>query len=146
VPVQGIGRNKLLDTFDDARGGGRVHEAMDIIAPRNTPVVAVEAGRIAKLFTSKQGGLTIYQFDPTETYAYYYAHLERYAPGLKEGDLVARGQLLGTVGTSGNAGSDNPHLHFAIFRLNEEKNWWQGTPINPFPVLGGERREERAAR
>ena len=146
VPVQGYGRDELLDTFDDARGGGRVHEAMDIIVPRNTPVVAVEAGRIAKLFTSDQGGLTIYQFDPTETYSYYYAHLERYAPGLKEGDQVARGQLLGYVGTSGNAGPDNPHLHFAIFKLNEEKNWWQGTPINPYQVLRGGSREERAAR
>jgi murein DD-endopeptidase MepM/ murein hydrolase activator NlpD len=146
VPVQGIGRDELLDTFDDTRGGGRVHEAMDIIAPRNTPVVAVEAGRIAKLFTSDQGGLTIYQFDPTETYTYYYAHLERYAPGLQEGDQVARGQVLGYVGTSGNAGPDNPHLHFAIFRLDEEKNWWQGTPVNPFQVLGGGSREQRAAR
>jgi murein DD-endopeptidase MepM/ murein hydrolase activator NlpD len=146
VPVQGYGRDKLLDTFDDARGGGRVHEAMDIIAPRNTPVVAVEAGRIAKLFTSDQGGLTIYQFDPTETYSYYYAHLERYAPDLKEGDQVARGQLLGYVGTSGNAGPDNPHLHFAIFQLGEEKNWWEGTPINPYQVLRRGSREERAAR
>lgn len=146
VPVQGIGQDQLLNTFDDARSEGRTHEAIDIIAPRNTPVVAVEAGRIAKLFASDRGGLTIYQFDPTETYSYYYAHLERYAPGLKEGDQVARGQLLGYVGTSGNAGPDNPHLHFAIFKLNEEKNWWQGTPVNPYQVLRGESRDERAAR
>ena len=146
VPVQGIRQDQLLNTFDDARSEGRVHEAIDIMAPRNTPVVAVEAGRIARLFTSDRGGLTIYQFDPTETYSYYYAHLERYAPGLEEGDQVARGQLLGYVGTSGNARPDNPHLHFAIFRLDEEKKWWEGSPINPFQVLGGESREERAAR
>lgn len=137
VPVQGIGREQLQNTFDDSRSEGRVHNAIDIIAPRDTPVLAVEDGRIAKLFSSAQGGLTIYQFDPTETYSYYYAHLERYAPGLKEGDRVSRGQVIGYVGTSGNAGPDNPHLHFAVFQLNEQKNWWEGTPVNPFNVLGG---------
>ena len=137
VPVQGIGREQLQNTFDDARSAGRVHEAIDIIAPRNTPVLAVEDGRIAKLFSSDLGGLTIYQYDSTETYSYYYAHLERYAPGLKEGDRVSRGQVIGYVGTSGNAGPDNPHLHFAIFQMNEEKNWWEGTPVNPFTVLRG---------
>lgn len=146
LPVQGIRQDQLLNTFDDARGEGRVHEAIDIMAPRNTPVVAVEAGRIAKLFASDRGGLTIYQFDPTETYSYYYAHLERYAPGLDEGDQVARGQLLGYVGSSGNAGPNNPHLHFAIFKLDEEKKWWKGTPVNPYQVLRGESGEERAAR
>lgn len=135
IPVQGVTREELLDTFDDARGGGRVHEAIDIMAPRDTPVLAVEGGRIVKLFSSAQGGLTLYQFDPTETYAYYYAHLERYVPGLKEGDVVARGQVIGHVGTSGNAGPDNPHLHFAMFRLNAQKNWWQGQAINPYPIL-----------
>lgn len=137
LPVQGIRPEQLLDTFDEARSEGRVHEAIDIIAPRNSPVLAVEGGKIAKLFTSKQGGLTIYQFDPTETYAYYYAHLERYADGVKEGTMLRRGQVLGYVGTSGNAGPDNPHLHFAIFRLTPEKRWWDGAPINPFTVLGG---------
>lgn len=144
VPVQGIARDKLQNTFDDARSEGRVHEAIDIIAPRNTPVLAVEDGRIAKLFSSDRGGLTIYQFDPTETYSYYYAHLERYAPGLKEGEKVARGQVIGFVGSTGNAGPDNPHLHFAIFRLDEAKNWWEGTPVNPFKILRGG--EERASR
>lgn len=137
LPVAGIQPQELQDTFDDARGGSRVHEAIDIIAPRNTPILAVEAGRVAKLFASDLGGLTIYQFDPTETYSYYYAHLERYAEGLDEGDQVRRGQVIGYVGSSGNAGPDNPHLHFAIFRLGADKRWWQGTPINPFPLLGG---------
>lgn len=137
LPVQGITPEKLQNTYDDARSGGRVHEAIDILAPRNTPVLAVEDGRVAKLFTSKQGGLTIYQFDPTETYAYYYAHLERYADGVKEGVVLRRGQLIGYVGTSGNAPPETPHLHFAIFRLTPEKRWWEGDPINPFAILGG---------
>lgn len=145
LPVQGIRPEQLQNTFDDSRSGGRVHEAIDIMAPRNTPVLAVEDGRIAKLFTSKQGGLTIYQFDPTETYAYYYAHLERYADGLKEGMILRRGQVVGYVGSSGNASPEGPHLHFAIFHLTPEKRWWEGAPVNPFPVLGG-RSSERAAR
>jgi len=135
VPVQGIRREALQDTFDDARSQGRVHDAIDIMAPRNTPVLAVEAGRIVKLFSSDRGGLTVYQFDPTESYSYYYAHLESYAPGLKEGDQVARGQVIGYVGTTGNASPDGPHLHFAINRLKPEKKWWEGDPINPYPVL-----------
>jgi len=137
LPVQGIRPEQLQNTFDDSRGSGRVHEAIDIMAPRNTPVLAVEDGKVAKLFTSKQGGLTIYQFDPSETYAYYYAHLERYADGLKEGMMLRRGQVVGYVGSSGNANPEGPHLHFAIFRLTPEKRWWEGAPVNPFPVLGG---------
>jgi len=135
LPVQGLTRDDLRDSFDDRRGGSRRHEALDILAPRNTPVLAVEDGRVAKLFSSKAGGLTVYQFDPTSTYAYYYAHLERYADGLKDGDHVQRGQVLGYVGTSGNAPADTPHLHFAIFRLTDEKRWWQGTAIDPYPIL-----------
>ena len=137
LPVAGVRPGDLHDTFAEARGSGRVHEAIDILAPRNTPVLAVEDGRVAKLFTSAQGGLTVYQFDPASTYAYYYAHLERYAPGLKEGDPLRRGQVLGYVGTSGNAPKDTPHLHFAIFRLGPEKHWWQGTAVNPYPFLHG---------
>lgn len=136
IPVQGITAEQLTGShFDDTRGGTRKHEALDILAPRHTPVLAVEAGTIARLFLSKAGGITIYQFDPTGTYAYYYAHLERYADGLREGQQVQRGQILGYVGTSGNAPKDTPHLHFAIFRLTDEKRWWEGTPIDPYEVL-----------
>jgi len=135
IPVQGIAADKLVRTYHDTRSGGREHEALDILAPRNTPIVAVEDGTIAKLFNSKAGGITIYQFDPDQQYSYYYAHLERYADGLKEGDLVHRGQVLGYVGTSGNAPKDTPHLHFAIFRLTSEKHWWEGTPIDPYDIL-----------
>jgi peptidoglycan LD-endopeptidase LytH len=146
IPVQGIGLGQVSDTFGDSRGGGsRSHEAMDIMAPRNTPVTAIDEGRIAKLFNSKQGGITIYQFDPTETYCYYYAHLERYADRLQEGQTVRRGEVIGYVGVSGNANPEGPHLHFAIFRLGPDKKWWEGTPINPYPLMGG-RGAERQAR
>jgi murein DD-endopeptidase MepM/ murein hydrolase activator NlpD len=117
------------------RGSSRRHEALDILAPRDTPVLAVEDGTVAKLFSSVPGGLTVYQFDPTSTYAYYYAHLARYAAGLKEGTPVARGQTIGYVGTTGNAPPETPHLHFAIFALTDEKRWWQGTAIDPYAVL-----------
>ena len=139
VPVQGVLPQALQDTFDDARSEGRIHDAIDIMAPRNTPVLAVEPGKIVKLFTSDKGGLTIYQYDPTETYSYYYAHLDHYAPGLAEGQQVARGQVIGYVGSTGNASPDAPHLHFAITRLNPQKEWWKGEAINPYPILRGGR-------
>jgi murein DD-endopeptidase MepM/ murein hydrolase activator NlpD len=135
LPVQGIKREELRDTFNEKRGASRRHEAIDILAPRNTPVFAVEDGEIAKLFVSAAGGITIYQFDPDEDYVYYYAHLERYAEGLEEGDDVKRGQIIGYVGTTGNAPRDTPHLHFAIFKMTDDKRWWQGTPIDPYSVL-----------
>ncbi|HET9368901.1 MAG TPA: M23 family metallopeptidase [Vicinamibacterales bacterium] len=134
IPVREIRRDQLRSSFHERRGAARQHEAMDILAPRHTPVLAVEDGTIAKLFHSKAGGITIYQFDPTSAYAYYYAHLERYAEELHEGDAVSRGQVIGYVGTSGNAPPNTPHLHFAIFKLTSDKRWWQGTPIDPFDV------------
>jgi peptidoglycan LD-endopeptidase LytH len=135
VPVEGVKRRELHDTFSETRGSNRAHEAIDIMAPPRTPVVAAQDGKIVKLFTSKAGGLTIYQFDPTETFCYYYAHLDGYADGIHEGQTVKRGQLIGYVGSTGNASADAPHLHFAIFRLTPEHQWWKGEPINPFPVL-----------
>ena len=135
LPVAGIHASQLTDTFNQARGSERKHEALDIMAARGTPVLAAVDGKVAKLFTSKQGGLTIYQFNPAATYAYYYAHLDRYAPGLVEGMQLRRGDLVGYVGSTGNANPDAPHLHFAIFQLGPEKRWWQGTPINPYPLL-----------
>ena len=134
IPVQGVTPDKLTDSFQQARTGHE-HDAIDILAPRNTPVRAVEDGTIAKLFLSKAGGTTIYQFDPSQEYCYYYAHLERYADGLRDGDHVTRGQVIGYVGTSGNAPKNTPHLHFAIYRLTPEKHWWEGTAIDPYSVL-----------
>lgn len=135
IPVSGISSNQLSDTFKDARGIGRVHDAIDIMAPKGTPVLAVNDGKVAKLFNSKQGGLTIYQFDPTNVHAYYYAHLDSYAAGIIEGKNLHRGELIGYVGSTGNANPEAPHLHFAIFVLGPEKKWWQGTAINPYPLL-----------
>lgn len=135
LPVAGVRRESLVDTYQDDRSGGRVHHALDIPAPRSTPVLAVEDGTVVKLFTSKLGGLTVYEFDPTQSYSYYYAHLDRYAEGLKEGDRLRKGQVVGYVGSTGDASPDAPHLHFEIVRLNPDRHWWQGTPIDPFLVF-----------
>lgn len=138
IPVQGVGATALQDTFNDARAQGRSHEAIDIMAPAGTPVLAVADGTVEKLFTSVAGGLTVYQFEPTGRYAYYYAHLQAYAPGLAERQALRRGDLIGYVGSTGNANPAAPHLHFAVFQLGPERRWWQGTAINPYPLLHGQ--------
>lgn len=136
VPVEGIPYAKLTDTFDQPRGQERHHEALDIMAPKGTPVRAAGDGKVVKLFESKPGGLTLYQFDPSEQHAYYYAHLDKYADGIKEGMMLKRGDLLGYVGVTGNSDPNAPHLHFAVVALTPEKQWWKGTPVNPYPLLG----------
>jgi murein DD-endopeptidase MepM/ murein hydrolase activator NlpD len=135
VPVEGMQLAQIKDTFDQPRGAERHHEALDIMAPKGTKVVAASDGKVVKLFTSKPGGLTVYQFDPTEKYAYYYAHLDRYADGLQEGATIKRGDTIGYVGVTGNSDPNAPHLHFAVFELTPEKQWWKGTPVNPYPLL-----------
>jgi murein DD-endopeptidase MepM/ murein hydrolase activator NlpD len=135
VPVPGTQPGQLRDMYNERRGASRAHEAIDILAPRGTPVVAVDDGTIAKLFLSKPGGLTVYHFDPQGRLAYYYAHLDRYAEGLKEGMAVRRGQVIGYVGVTGNAPPGAPHLHFAVFRLGPLKQWWRGEAVNPYPAL-----------
>ncbi len=135
VPVQGITREQLKDNFGEARGIGRTHGAIDILAARGTPVLASVDGTIRKLFTSNAGGLTIYQFDRDQRRVYYYAHLDRYADGVHEGLFVPQGTVIGYVGTSGNAPEGTPHLHFAIEDLPPTKEWWKGTPVNPYPLL-----------
>jgi len=134
MPVQGVPAAALRDTFFDGRPG-HLHEAIDIAALKGTPVYAVDDGKLAKLFTSVPGGLTLYQFDPQGRLAYYYAHLDRYAAGLREGMTLRRCDLLGYVGTSGNAAANVPHLHFAVFRLGPKRQWWKGTPVNPYVAL-----------
>ena len=141
-PVSGFDRSRLVDNFAEKRGD-HVHEAIDIPAPRGTPVVAVDDGPVQKLFVSRAGGNTVYQFDPTGTYAYYYAHLDAYAPGLAEGRMLRRGDPIGILGTSGNSPANAPHLHFTIFKLGPDKRWWEGTPINPFPLWALRRAAER---
>ncbi len=135
MPVAGVDPRALHDNFSETRSGTRLHEALDILAPRGTPVLAADAGAVRKLFTSVPGGLTVYEFDLEEGYCYYYAHLDRYAPGLHEGQLLRRGDLIGFVGTTGNAPKDTPHLHFAVSRLDPDKRWWTGTPVDPYPLL-----------
>jgi murein DD-endopeptidase MepM/ murein hydrolase activator NlpD len=137
IPVQGITAAQLTDTFTDARSQGRTHDAIDIMAASGTPVLAVADGRVEKLFSSERGGLTVYQFEPSGRFAYYYAHLDRYAEGLGEGQTLRRGQLIGYVGSTGNASADAPHLHFAVFALGPERHWWEGQAINPYPLLRG---------
>jgi len=135
LPLPGLKRADLRDTFDEGRANGKPHEATDIMAPRGTPVLAIGDGTVTKLFYSRFGGNTVYEFDPLETYCYYYAHLDRYAPGIREGMPVRKGDVLGYVGSTGDARPDAPHLHLAIYRLGPEKHWWQGTAINPYPLL-----------
>ncbi len=135
VPVDGVKYAQLTDNFDQPRGTERHHEALDIMAPSGTKVFAVADGKVVKLFNSKPGGLTVYEFDTTEKFAYYYAHLDRYAEGLKEGAAVKRGELIGYVGATGNASPAAPHLHFAVVELTPEKQWWKGTPLNPYPMM-----------
>ena len=134
IPVDGVSASELRDSFRGGRAG-HAHEAIDIAAARGTQVFAVDDGKLVKLFTSVPGGLTIYQFDPRGRFAYYYAHLDRYAAGVKEGMTLHRGDLIGYVGTTGNAPKDAPHLHFAVFRLGPERLWWKGDPVNPFDAL-----------
>jgi murein DD-endopeptidase MepM/ murein hydrolase activator NlpD len=144
LPVEGMDVALLRDGFAEARGP-RVHRALDILAPRGTRVLAVDDGILKKLFTSTGGGLTIYQFDPSETFCYYYAHLDAYAPFLEDGTVVRKGDVIGYVGTTGNAPPDTPHLHFTVFKLSPSRRWWEGSPINPYPLFaaaGDDRRAE----
>ena len=139
VPVQGIKPAQLSDTFTQARAGGaRSHDAIDIMAAEGTPVLSASDGTVEKLFFSDGGGgITVYVRSPDQRWTFYYAHLQGYAPGLAEGHQVKRGQLLGRVGHSGNANPAGPHLHFAINRMEPGERWWQGNPINPYPLLAG---------
>ncbi|ARZ75543.1 endopeptidase [Stenotrophomonas sp. WZN-1] len=135
LPVQGVAASQLRDTFTDARSEGRVHDAIDIMADAGTPVLAVADGTVEKLFDSARGGLTIYQFEPSGRWCYYYAHLQRYADGLAEKQVIKRGDVIGYVGSTGNASADAPHLHFEVHVLGPEKQWWKGESINPYPLL-----------
>lgn len=141
IPVQGVRPDQLTDTYTAARAGGaRTHDAIDIMAPAGTPVVAAADGIVEKLYYSDGGGgITVYIRSPDKRWTYYYAHLQGYAPGLAEGQRVKRGQMIGRVGSTGNASPEGPHLHFAINRMQPGERWWQGNPINPYPLLAGKR-------
>jgi len=135
IPVAGVRPDQLIDTFDDARSEGRVHDAIDIPAAAETPVLAAADGKILKLFNSERGGTTIYQLSPNQELVFYYAHLSRYADGLMEGSTVKQGEVIAYVGDTGNAGAGNYHLHFSIAAVSDPKRYWEGTNINPYPLL-----------
>lgn len=137
LPVVGVRPEDLVDTFTDARSEGRVHDALDILAERGTPVVAAAAGTVAQLFESDHGGLTVYVLDGQTVY--YYAHLDAYTPGLAAGQAVVAGQRLGSVGSTGNASPEAPHLHFAIWRAPSAEAFWDGEPVNPYALLAAPR-------
>jgi len=135
IPVAGVRREQLIDTFSEARSEGRTHDAIDIPAPSGTPVLATADGEIVKLFQSERGGTTIYQISADRKLVYYYAHLQGYAPNLHDGQYVHQGDVIAYVGDTGNAGSGNFHLHFSIAILSDPKRYWEGTNINPYPLL-----------
>ena len=137
IPVAGIKANQLTDTFTQARAGGRRHDAIDIMAAEGTPVVVAAPGTVEKLFNSALGGITAYVRSEDGKWLYYYAHLQSYAPGLHEGQKVAIGAPIGRVGHTGDANPAGPHLHFAIDTMNPGDKWWEGTPVNPYPLLAG---------
>ena len=139
LPVVGITADQLTDTYDAARGAGRRHDAIDIMAPEGAPVIAAADGMIEKLFNSVRGGKTIYERSTDGKWEYYYAHLSAYAPGLAEGQQVKRGQVIARVGHTGDASASAPHLHFAINAMGAGDRWWNGTPINPYPLLAGKK-------
>ena len=143
IPVLGITREELRDTFGAARGPARTHQAIDILSDRGTPAIAAVDGSILKLYESGAGGLTIYLVDEDDALIYYYAHLDRYEPGLSEGDEVRQGDVIGYVGTTGNAPESTPHLHFSIEHLPPTGEWWKGEAMNPYPILMSEGYTER---
>lgn len=134
IPVPGVRWEELVDSFHDKRGT-RTHNALDIMAPRGTPVLSVDAGTLLKLHNSVPGGLTAYAADPARHFIYMYGHLDRYNPALQEGQALSRGDTIGFVGSTGNAAAAGPHLHFAIAKNSNMAKWWMGTPINPRPLL-----------
>lgn len=140
LPVEGVARGALRDTFTAGRANGRVHGALDIAAPRSTPVVAAADCVIGRLFSGPVGGIVIYAYDPEERFVFYYAHLERYRRGLAVGDRVAKGSVIGYVGTTGNAPRNAPHLHFQVMKRGTGRAWWDGPPINPFSFIASDGR------
>jgi len=136
LPVAGVEVGRLRDSFTDPRdGGARTHHALDIMAPRGTPVLAADDGRILRMRSNTLGGITVYTSDPAGRVVYYYAHLDRYHPGRSEGTSIARGDTLGYVGTTGNAPPNVPHLHFQVLRVPDDGRWWVGEAVNPLPLL-----------
>jgi murein DD-endopeptidase MepM/ murein hydrolase activator NlpD len=138
IPVAGVSSSQLNDSFYDSRSEGRIHKALDIMAPRDTAVLATDDGRVLKLHYSEKGGVSLYQSDISGSYVYFYGHLMRYADGISEGQSVRRGEVIAFVGDTGNAGAGNYHLHFGISKVTQPGRWSGGDPINPYPILTGQ--------
>jgi murein DD-endopeptidase MepM/ murein hydrolase activator NlpD len=141
IPVEGVDASRVRDSYTAARGG-RTHDAVDIMAPRGTAVIAADAGTILRLRNNEAGGITIYQLDPEERFVYYYAHLDRYQDGLAEGMTIRQGDVLGFVGTTGNAPKNLPHLHFQVMLYRGRGQYWGGEPINPHPFFTRSNRKD----
>ena len=137
VPVAGADMTHVEDSFNDSRDGERVHRAIDILAPRGTPILSADDGRIVRMTTSTLGGISMYTVDPEQRIVYYYAHMDRYNDAMTTGKTISKGDTLGFVGTTGNAPKDTPHLHFQVMRWPADGKYWNGEPINPFDLLGG---------
>ena len=135
VPVEGVRPSQVHDSYEETRAGSRIHHAIDILAPRGTPVLAADDGRVLRLRRNTLGGITIYAVDPSDRFVFYYAHLEGYAAGLAEGSAVGKGQVIGYVGTTGDAPANTPHLHFQLMRRQNEGRWWDGEPLDPTPYF-----------
>lgn len=144
IPVAGVEPEQLRDDFHAPRGGGRRHNAIDILAPYGTPVVAADDGYVLRLSRNRAGGIVLYATDPEERIVYYYAHLAGYHESMSAGREISKGDTIGYVGTSGNAPRDTPHLHFQIMRMRDGGRYWNGQPMNPYPILrrGRERSPE----
>ncbi len=147
LPVAGADMSRVDDTFNDGRDGGeRTHHAIDILAPRGTPILSADDGRILRMSTSTLGGICMYTVDPDGRLVYYYAHMERYNDAMSPGRAIVKGDTLGFVGTTGNAPKDTPHLHFQVMRWATDGKYWNGEPIDPFEALGGMSRADRVRR
>jgi murein DD-endopeptidase MepM/ murein hydrolase activator NlpD len=138
IPVANVVLSRIPDTYNDARDGKRVHRAVDILAPKGTPVLSTDVGYVLKLRMGGSGGITIYAVDPDDRFVYYYAHLDRYRKGLAEGQRLQKGDTIGYVGTTGNAPRDTPHLHFQVTRMPQNQHWWEGVPVDPRPLFSPE--------
>jgi peptidoglycan LD-endopeptidase LytH len=141
MPVAGADMSKVEDSFYEPRDGGRTHRAIDILAPRGTPILAADDGKILRMSTSELGGISMYTVDPDARLVYYYAHMDHYNNAMSPGREIVKGDTLGFVGTTGNAPKDLPHLHFQVMRWPADNKYWDGEPIDPFEALGGVRHE-----
>ena len=143
LPVAGADMSKVEDSYSEPRDGGRVHRAIDILAPRGTPILSADDGKILRMTTNTLGGISMYTVDTENRLVYYYAHMDHYNDAMSPGRTIVKGDTLGYVGTTGNAPKDTPHLHFQVMRWPADGKYWNGDPIDPYEALGGVTRADR---